>query len=461
MPARHEILGGKVQLYRRPRSPFWQAEATVGGVQLRKSTKRDSLAQASDVAEDWYLNLKGIDRWGGGLAKGKTFRKAAEKFLDEFEVLTQGERSPKYVATLRSKIAKHLNPFFGDMPVNEITDSTVQDYRVKRAKATDKNGKPKPPSRTSVHHEIIAIRHILKTARRHGWLGHLPDLSAPYRASGKVAHRAWFSLDEYGRLWKATQKRARHPLHPKWAWECEQFHDYVLFMANTGLRPDEAGRLPFIDVTIIQDDEPIEIESLDAYNALIQRCKAEELPEPILEIEVRGKRGVGYCKSMPGAVRPFLRLRDRLRALPEELSATTRDRRGAPSGRRQYRSEPKRDRGHGGTSRGAGARMALPGPHDLIFGPTQREMMNAILDELDLKFDRDGQRRTSYSLRHTYICFRLMEGADIYQVAKNCRTSVEMIEKFYAAHIKTMLDATAINVRKGTIRRERKRTESP
>jgi len=41
-----------------------------------------------------------------------------------------------------------------------------------------------------------------------------------------------------------------------------------------------------------------------------------------------------------------------------------------------------------------------------------------------------------------------MEGADIYQIAKNCRTSVEMIEKFYAAHIKSTLDAAAINVRK-------------
>lgn len=41
-----------------------------------------------------------------------------------------------------------------------------------------------------------------------------------------------------------------------------------------------------------------------------------------------------------------------------------------------------------------------------------------------------------------------MEGADIYQIAKNCRTSVEMIEKYYASHIKNMLDASAINVRR-------------
>jgi hypothetical protein len=41
---------------------------------------------------------------------------------------------------------------------------------------------------------------------------------------------------------------------------------------------------------------------------------------------------------------------------------------------------------------------------------------------------------------------RLLEGADIYQIAKNCRTSVEMIEKYYAAHLKTRLDASAINI---------------
>ena len=78
----------------------------------------------------------------------------------------------------------------------------------------------------------------------------------------------------------------------------------------------------------------------------------------------------------------------------------------------------------------------------------QRELLNTILAELDLKRDREGNLRTAYSLRHTYISMRLMEGADIYQVAKNCRTSVEMIEKFYASHIANTLDAAAINVRK-------------
>ena len=90
-------------------------------------------------------------------------------------------------------------------------------------------------------------------------------------------------------------------------------------------------------------------------------------------------------------------------------------------------------------------------------------MFNTILDEEDLKFDREGQRRTAYSLRHTYICLRLMEGADIYQIAKNCRTSVEMIEKYYASHIKTSLDAAAINVRKSrpAIKKTANKKENP
>jgi hypothetical protein len=44
-----------------------------------------------------------------------------------------------------------------------------------------------------------------------------------------------------------------------------------------------------------------------------------------------------------------------------------------------------------------------------------------------------------------------MEGADIYQIAKNCRTSVEMIEKFYAAHIVNTIDTAAVNVRRAAI----------
>src|SRR6266436_633347 len=89
--------------------------------------------------------------------------------------------------------------------------------------------------------------------------------------------------------------------------------------------------------------------------------------------------------------------------------------------------------------------MAHARNYESDFSKWQRELFKTILNEEKLRIDREGQPRTAYSLRHTYICLRLMEGADIYQIAKNCRTSVEMIEKYYASHIKTNLDAAAIN----------------
>jgi integrase len=201
----------------------------------------------------------------------------------------------------------------------------------------------------------------------------------------------------------------RKPFHEHQRWEAEQLHDFVLFLANTGLRPDEAKNLQHRDVAIVNDDAT---------------------GETILEIEVRGKRGVGYCKSMPGAVRPYERLLRR--ALPGP-SQTERARRRRGEHMRQP-SPP--------------AETKYPEPTDPVFPGNHIKMFDNLLKRSKLKLDRDDKPRTAYSLRHTYICMRLMEGADIYQIAKNCRTSVEMIERFYAAHIKSTLDAAAINARK-------------
>jgi integrase len=49
----------------------------------------------------------------------------------------------------------------------------------------------------------------------------------------------------------------------------------------------------------------------------------------------------------------------------------------------------------------------------------------------------NGRRRTLYSLRHTAITFRLLYGGsiDLLTLARNARTSVEMVEKFYSSNL--------------------------
>jgi hypothetical protein len=176
----------------------------------------------------------------GELVAGKLFRAASAKFIAEFETLTEGERSPVYVEGHKTRIEKHLDPFFGDTPLPAITDGRIQDYRIHRMKTgmsrKDQFRKAKleksedrqkdafqrlnPPSRTTLHQEIVCLRQILKTAKREGWIEHLPDLSSPYKASTKVEHRAWFSLEEYRKLYQATQRRKNNPPNNRWAWAC-------------------------------------------------------------------------------------------------------------------------------------------------------------------------------------------------------------------------------------------------
>jgi integrase len=412
MTETHTILGGKVHVYRRPNSSHWQCSTYLAGKNRRRSTKEDSLSKAKEIAEDWYLQLRGKLR-SGEIKTEKTFREASEQFLREYDIITQGERNKIYVDGQHWRSRVHLVPFFGAMGLSEINGGTVQEYRIhRREEAMKKRGKP--PARNTMHQEIVTLRQTLKTAIRHEWLDRLPDLSEPYRASSKISHRAWFSPEEYKQLYEATRKRAREPKNARYKWESEQLHDYVLFMANTGLRPDEASRLQFRDVAIVEDDAT---------------------GETILEIEVRGKRGVGYCKSMPGAVRPFERLKTRnVERAAEEALAQGSELATASGGANNTGLKP------------APKKAGEPNPTAPIFPKTHRDLFNIILDEENLKNDREGRPRTAYSLRHTYICLRLMEGADIYQIAKNCRTSVEMIEKYYAAHIKTNLDAAAINI---------------
>jgi len=77
--------------------------------------------------------------------------------------------------------------------------------------STDKPVIHKPPSRSTLHDEIVTLRLVLKTAIRHGWLTHLPDLAPPYRTQGKIVHRPWFSPTEYKQLYEATRGYGRVP----------------------------------------------------------------------------------------------------------------------------------------------------------------------------------------------------------------------------------------------------------
>lgn len=131
--------------------------------------------------------------------------------------------------------------------------------------------------------------------------------------------------------------------------------------------------------TGLRPNEAKRLENRDA-----STVNDEGTVETILKVEVRGKSGIGFCKVTLGDVAPL-------------------------------RRHKKRNKGR---------------PTDRILAKLSYQLFNAILDEQDPKFDREKQRRAPSRLGHTYICCRLMEGADTCQIANNCRASVDMVEKY-------------------------------
>jgi integrase len=73
-----------------------------------------------------------------------------------------------------------------------------------------------------------------------------------------------------------------------------------------------------------------------------------------------------------------------------------------------------------------------------------------VLQASGLRVGKRGQNRTLYSLRHTAITFRLLfgRGIDLLTLARNARTSVEMIERFYASELSAEMNVALLHSRR-------------
>ncbi len=104
--------------------------------------------------------------------------------------------------------------------------------------------------------------------------------------------------------------------------------------------------------------------------------------------------------------------------------------------------------------------LGLAKPDDYLFLPQVRNRTAAgpilskhfikVLDETGLRQGKVGQFRTLYSLRHTAITFRLLygRGIDLLTLARNARTSVQMIEKFYASQLTAEMNIDLLQSRR-------------
>jgi integrase len=272
--------------------------------------------------------------------------------------------------------------YFGPMSVSQIDGQTWETFREWLNTSRQLEGR-QPLSEATIHQLKNSVRLVLKEAFVGKAIGSIPQFADVNRSKRIDSRpRTHFNTEESSKLMHAlitnlayhSQKRTR------WLEDSKELLDYVYFMEQTGLRVSEAKQLRFRDIRVVKD-------------TLI--VNGEEQLADILHILVRGGKLGGHppCVSSPFAVDVF-----------ENLI------------KRRGISDPK-------TS------------EEPLFLKHHREAFKAILRKNNLYIDSYGRKRDFVSLRHTYIYSRLKGGASIFDVARNTRTSPDMIHKRYAASL--------------------------
>lgn len=369
------ILDGKVHVFMRVGSPFYWCGFHFKGKYIRSSTKQKHLEAAKAFAKDWYFS-KQTEIASGEIASPKhAFGKLAVEALANYKSMyvDRGQRSEKTYIGIEGILNSRVKDYFSKVAVQNIDNTAWHKYK------EDMVALYPTIKRGTLHQYKNAIRMVLNYAFRQGILKSLPQFKDEYDTKKNTASRPWFTSAEYAKLHRAIDSHAKHfatrdKLQHKHALE---LYDYVIFGTNSGMRVGEMNACRFCDVRIVKEK---------ATNKRV-----------LIISNIRGKRGVGTCQSFYGAVAAFERIVKRKGLSLAKAKDST----------------------------------------EKLFDVHHRVMFNTVLKKTKLKLTRTNPptKRDFVSLRATYICFRLLNGAPIYEIANNCRTSVAMIQEHYAKHL--------------------------
>lgn len=378
---------GRIILYQRPdtKNPKWQARISVRGSTGYKvfSTKEVDRKDAERIALDKYEELYFKVRRGGTL-KGKPFNTVYNEWKKTFYEPTQhDEQSIRKVEVLGLE-------FFKTKPIDEITEGDLHDMM--------ETLKPKNFKTQTIRQYRTATNNLFQYAKTKGYVEDIPEIPAPSLIRNRrpdFNKNDWQKLYTYMRTWLETPRKGSNSDEPdaKRFRERLYLQNYILILANTGIRIGEIRNLRWSDI------DKVEIESGDER----------------LVFQVSGKTGRRDAVGNAGVDVYIRRLWDhRCKELGFEPNMSE---------------------------------FVFCKPDGSKVGSYKKGFIS-LLEGCGLRVDQfTGQNRTLYSLRHTYATMRINE-VPVYQLAVNMGTSVEMIELYYS-HARTRSPEFAKTVTKG------------
>jgi integrase len=416
----HRLRDGAIVVYSRPGSKKinYQARLKIPGVTgyVIKSLKTANLNDALSEAEDLFYSLKAEQKQGIDvkLAGNLKFKDLWSRFFAAHESGLSVHRQRLH--TLFAK--KYFIPYFGEHRVADMPDAFVEkywDWRInfhKDAKDPEKAKKRKfrpnvavIPAQKTLDMEAGMLKQVFRWGKRVGSVKREPWVKATrVKHTVGVDRRPTFSETEWKKVYEHLREWVKEPMgsapdeqggslhrsgpHALHRFQRELLRNYLLFMANSGLRPNEARQLLWRDIRLEKDE--------DGKAALV------------VEVAPTTKTGARTVVCREGA-QFYL---DRLRKIAKN-------------------TEPD---------------AYVFGGHDGKPVDNFNKTFHKILTGLDLLNDRWGKRRTVYSLRHFYCTQALLSGVPIHILAKNMGTSIAYIEKHYS-HVLTVMQAKQLRTK--------------
>ena len=381
---------GEVVLYKRGDSTRWQARFKLKDLKWRRlATKHTNIQYAAETACECYDRARFLFAANIPIAS-KRFDVIARVTVDELQgQVTAGHGKVvynDYVAVIK----KYLIPFFGSYNLNTIGYEELQRFDTWRRKEMGRQ-----PVLSTITTHNSAMNRVYHTAVERGWIAQAQVPKLKNTGIKGVAREA-FSLSEYKSLTSYMPHWIDGGHTAKTAQMRRLLRDYVLILANTGIRHGtEALGLCWRDIVWITKSG-----------------------ERYLQLTVNGKTGKRTSIANHNTQDYLHRIQER-RSNIAHLSFDNL---------LKKKLNEKVFLLEDGT-----ATNSLAG--------TFRNLMR------DSGLDKDRvpkEKRTLYSLRHTYAHFALLtDKMDVYTLARQMGTSVKMIEQHYG-HLNPAMKADVI-----------------
>jgi len=386
----------KLVIFKMPASQFWQIRCFMGSRTHTKSTKTTNQRIAMNSAREFYnvLCAKFFQQHNpvGEIHSRPTKQpahltfaaQAAQMYASEQARVERGEFNRGSLQVMQNRLNAHVLPTLGKQQVSSIDYKTILEFSHQLSREY---------SSTTVSQYLVIVRKVLVHAKLSGLIEVLPEFPKIKIISSP---RSAFTPTEYWQLLRQCRAMINRS-HPLGTTELRRQYQLtaadscvpidlswvITFMVNSFIRPSDLRTLKHRHVEIVRHG------TVQYLRLTLPETKKHGAPIVTLQPAVRIYQQIVKQRSITG------------QATPDDY-------------------------------------LFLPQHKDRDYAlKILSVMFSWLLNELGLKQGAHGTNRTLYCLRHSAITFRLLYGSgiDLLTLARNARTSVDMIQRFYASTV--------------------------